>query len=67
MQDKEIPDMKSIHKAMARCRHDTSAVTALEYGMIAALIAVVVISGFTTLGVTLSTTMSTIAAVFPAG
>jgi Flp pilus assembly pilin Flp len=35
--------------------------------MIAALIAVVVISGFTTLGVTLSTTMSTIAAVFPAG
>ncbi len=59
--------MNSILHTMTRFKNDTSAVTALEYGMIAALIAVVVISGFTTLGAKLSTTLSTISAAFPAG
>jgi pilus assembly protein Flp/PilA len=42
---------------------DKRAVTALEYGMIAALIAVVAIAGFATLGTNLSATLSTVASV----
>ena len=41
---------------------DRRAVTALEYGLIAALIAVVIIGGLTTLGTKLSTTFNTISA-----
>lgn len=40
---------------------DRKGVTALEYGLIAALIAVVIIAAVTTLGTSLSTTFSTIA------
>ncbi len=40
---------------------DESGVTAIEYGMIAALIAVVIIGLITTIGTNLSTSFSTIA------
>ena len=40
---------------------DKRGVTALEYGMIAALIAVVCIGGFSLLGTNLSATLNTIA------
>ncbi len=59
--------MKSIRQAAVRFKHDTRAVTALEYGMIAALIAVVLLSGYARLGNKLSTTLSTISTAFPAG
>jgi pilus assembly protein Flp/PilA len=59
--------MNSIQQAAIRFKNDTKAVTALEYGMIAALIAVVLLTGFATLGNKLSTTLSTISAAFPAG
>jgi pilus assembly protein Flp/PilA len=59
--------MNSIRQAAIRFKNDTKAVTALEYGMIAALIAVVLLTGFATLGNKLSTTLSTISAAFPAG
>ena len=41
---------------------DRRAVTALEYGLIAALIAVVIIGALTTLGTKLTATFTTIAA-----
>jgi pilus assembly protein Flp/PilA len=50
-----------IIKQLLNLNSDKRAVTALEYGMIAALIAVVVIGGFSTLGQHLSTTISTVA------
>ncbi len=59
--------MSSIQQVALRFKNDTKAVTALEYGMIAALIAVVLLSGFATLGNKLSTTLSTISAAFPNG
>ncbi len=40
---------------------DESGATAIEYGLIAALIAVVIIAGATTLGTTISTKFNTIA------
>jgi pilus assembly protein Flp/PilA len=40
---------------------DKRAVTALEYGMIAALIAVVCIGGFASIGTKLSATLNTVA------
>ena len=43
-------------------RRDIRAVTAMEYGLIAALIAVVVITGLTTIGTTLNAKFATIAA-----
>jgi pilus assembly protein Flp/PilA len=42
-------------------RTDRRAVTALEYGLIAALIAVVIITGVTTIGTNLSTKFGLIA------
>jgi pilus assembly protein Flp/PilA len=56
----ETHDMEHIRLILARLTNDKRAVTALEYGMIAALIAVVVVSGFTALGTKLSSTLSTI-------
>ena len=41
-------------------RHDSRAVTAMEYGLIAALVAVVVIGGLTTIGTNLSAKFTTI-------
>ena len=47
---------------MASClRRDSKAVTALEYGLIAALIAVVIIGAVTTIGKNLTATFNTIA------
>jgi pilus assembly protein Flp/PilA len=46
---------------------DERGVTAMEYGLIAALVAVVIIGSVTTLGNKLSTTFTTIAGVLPAG
>ena len=59
--------MSSIQQVALRFKNDTKAVTALEYGMIAALIAVVLLSGFATLGNKLSTMLSAISAAFPNG
>lgn len=42
--------------------HDDSGVTAIEYGLIASLIAVVIITAVTLVGTTLSATFNTIAA-----
>ncbi len=47
--------------ALSRLRRDEKGVTALEYGLIAALIAVVIIGAVTTLGTNLSTTFNGIA------
>lgn len=52
-------DMNYVRKLL-KLNSDTRAVTALEYGMIAALIAVVVIGGFRTLGNSLSTTLTNV-------
>jgi pilus assembly protein Flp/PilA len=49
-----------IIKQLLNLNSDKRAVTALEYGMIAALIAVVVVGGFTTLGAGLKDTLTTI-------
>ena len=44
---------------------DRRAVTALEYGLIAAVIAGVVVAGFTTLGTTVSGVLTTLQADIP--
>jgi pilus assembly protein Flp/PilA len=49
-------------KALAyRFTTDESGVTAIEYGLIAALISVIIIGAVTTVGTSLSTTFSTVA------
>jgi pilus assembly protein Flp/PilA len=58
--DKESDNMKTIRNLL-KLTSDKRAVTALEYGMIAALIAVVCIGGFATIGTKLSTTLNTVA------
>ncbi len=45
----------------ARFFHDESGATAIEYGLIAALIAVVIIGAVTTVGTNLNTTFNTVA------
>lgn len=50
--------MKSL---LNRFIKDESGATAIEYGLIAALVAVVIIGGATTLGTNLGTTFTTIA------
>ncbi|MBP2559623.1 pilus assembly protein Flp/PilA [Neorhizobium galegae] len=47
-------------KIFARFMKDESGATAIEYGLIAALISVALIAGATTLGDSLSTTFNTI-------
>jgi pilus assembly protein Flp/PilA len=49
--------MEHIRLMLARLKSDKRAVTALEYGMIAALIAVVVVTGFTAIGTGLNSTL----------
>jgi pilus assembly protein Flp/PilA len=44
---------------------DQAGVTAIEYGLIAALIAVVIIGAVTTLGTTLQSTFNTVANALP--
>jgi pilus assembly protein Flp/PilA len=46
-------------------RSDRRGVTAMEYGLIAALIAVVIIGGVTTIGTKLAATFTAIAAALP--
>ena len=48
-------------KFMTRFLKNESGATAIEYGLIAALVAVVIITGLTSLGTSLSATFSTIA------
>ncbi|MCK9550596.1 Flp family type IVb pilin [Aquamicrobium sp.] len=48
-------------KLFARFAKDESGATAIEYGLIAALIAVAIIGAATTLGTNISTTFSTVA------
>jgi pilus assembly protein Flp/PilA len=48
----------------AAVKRDNRGVTALEYGLIAALIAVAIISAVSTLGTNLSTTFTTVAGHF---
>jgi len=52
--------MKRIYLKLASFETDKHAVTALEYGMIAALVAVIAISGFTGIGKSVSSRLSTI-------
>jgi len=46
--------MSGIMNSLAKLKSDTRAVTAMEYGMIAALIAVVIIGVVTTVGTNLT-------------
>ncbi len=48
-------------KGWLALKTDTKAVTALEYGLVAALIAVVIITAVTTLGTNISSTFNKIA------
>ena len=48
-------------KVMSRFAADESGATAIEYGLIAALIAVVIIGGVTAIGTKLSTTFNSVA------
>jgi pilus assembly protein Flp/PilA len=50
-----------MHNLFHRFIKDQSGVTAIEYGLIAALIAVVIIGAVTTVGTDLSATFTTIA------
>jgi pilus assembly protein Flp/PilA len=54
--------MEAVRLMLAALTNDKRAVTALEYGMIAALIALVVIGGFTTIGANLSATLQSLVA-----
>jgi pilus assembly protein Flp/PilA len=58
--NEESKDMDAIKQLKALIA-DKRAVTALEYGMIAALVAVVAITAFSTLGSALSATVNTVA------
>ena len=53
-------------KSLMRLRSDKRGVTALEYALIAGLIAVVLVGTLTTLGTTLKGTFSTISSDLPA-
>ena len=52
-------------KSVKNFAHDDSGVTAIEYALIAALIAVVIITAVTTLGTQISTTFTNIASALP--
>ncbi len=54
--------MRRIRARIKAFQHDATAVTALEYGLIAALIAVVIIAAVTSVGTKISSTFNTIAA-----
>ena len=49
-----------MHLLFKRFMADESAATAIEYGLIAALISVVIITGVTAVGTNLSTTFTTL-------
>ena len=48
-------------KALVKLLRDESGVTAIEYGLIAALVAVVIISAVTSLGTSLKSTFNSVA------
>lgn len=50
-----------MYRLLVRLLNDESAATAIEYGLIAALIAVAAVSVMTTVGKNLSTTFNTVA------
>lgn len=50
--------MSGIMNSLTKLKSDTRAVTAMEYGMIAALIAVVIIAAVTTVGTKLTATFT---------
>ncbi len=54
--------MSGIMNSLAKLKSDTRAVTAMEYGMIAALIAVVIVAAVTTIGTKLNTAFTSIGA-----
>jgi pilus assembly protein Flp/PilA len=56
-----------IIKQLRNLNSDKRAVTALEYGMIAALIAVVAVSGFSAVGTNLNKTLTNISTSLPDG
>jgi pilus assembly protein Flp/PilA len=58
--------MSRLLSGFVALKRDGRGVTALEYGLIAALIAVVIITAVSTLGTNLSTTFTTIAGHFGA-
>jgi pilus assembly protein Flp/PilA len=55
----EIATIRQLRKS--KLANDKQAVTALEYGLIAALIAVVIVGSITSLGISLNTTFSSVA------
>jgi pilus assembly protein Flp/PilA len=59
--------MFRIQTALTQLKRDETGVTALEYGLIAALIAVVIIGAVSTLGTNLSATFTGIAGHFNNG
>ncbi|MEO6698990.1 MAG: Flp family type IVb pilin [Paraperlucidibaca sp.] len=52
--------MKKLQELLAKLGRDEKGATVIEYALIAALIAVVAIVGFKTLGTTVSTTLGTV-------
>ena len=52
--------MQYVKNLLLGLNKDKRAVTALEYAMIAALVAVVAITGFTTLGSNINSTLATV-------
>jgi pilus assembly protein Flp/PilA len=52
--------MRSVSKTFARLLKDESGATAIEYGLIAALIAAVIITAVTAIGTNLNDTFTTI-------
>ena len=57
--------MMPIINTIRRCIHDESGVTAIEYGLIAALIALGIIGGVTAIGGKLTTAFQNINAALP--
>ncbi len=57
--------MFSFLKSLSALAKDERGVTALEYGLIAGLVAVVIVTSVTTLGTKLQTTFASIAAALP--
>jgi pilus assembly protein Flp/PilA len=55
-----MPGISAVTGLLRRFLHDESAATAIEYGLIAALIAVVIITGVKAVGTKLSTTFASI-------
>ncbi len=53
--------MQSVHRALARFMRDETGATAIEYGLIGALVAVAIILGAAALGTNLNTMFQSVA------